>query len=127
MAKLGNAPPGPLLVACVKSARKDRRSDLRNMERSVMSSSKVRVGIVGVGNCASSFVQGLSYYQDAKSNEPVPGLMNVELGGYHIGDIEIASAFDVNASKVGKDVSEAIAAEPNNTFRFSKVPRTGVR
>jgi myo-inositol-1-phosphate synthase len=91
-----------------------------------MSSSKVRVGIVGVGNCASSFVQGLSYYQDAKSNEPVPGLMNVELGGYHIGDIEIASAFDVNASKVGLDVSDAIFAEPNNTQRFSAVPKSGI-
>ena len=91
-----------------------------------MSSSKVRVGIVGVGNCASSFVQGLSYYQDAKDNEPVPGLMNVELGGYHIGDIEIASAFDVNASKVGLDVSDAIFAEPNNTQRFSAVPKSGI-
>jgi myo-inositol-1-phosphate synthase len=91
-----------------------------------MSSSKVRVGIVGVGNCASSFVQGLSYYRDAKGNEPVPGLMNVELGGYHIGDIEIASAFDVNASKVGRDVSEAIFAEPNNTQRFASVPESGI-
>jgi myo-inositol-1-phosphate synthase len=91
-----------------------------------MSSSKVRVGIVGVGNCASSFVQGLSYYRDAKGNEPVPGLMNVELGGYHIGDIEIASAFDVNASKVGRDVSEAIFAEPNNTQRFAPVPMSGI-
>ena len=91
-----------------------------------MSSSKVRVGIVGVGNCASSFVQGLSYYRDAKGNEPVPGLMNVELGGYHIGDIEIASAFDVNASKVGRDVSEAIFAEPNNTQRFAPVPMIGI-
>jgi len=91
-----------------------------------MSSSKVRVGIVGVGNCASSFVQGLSYYQDAKDNEPIPGLMNVELGGYHIGDVEIASAFDVNASKVGLDVSDAIFAEPNNTQRFSAVPKSGI-
>jgi myo-inositol-1-phosphate synthase len=91
-----------------------------------MSSRKVRVGIVGVGNCASSFVQGLSYYKDAKGNEPVPGLMNIELGGYHIGDIEISAAFDVNASKVGCDVSEAIFAEPNNTQRFSAVPRSGI-
>jgi myo-inositol-1-phosphate synthase len=71
-------------------------------------------------------VQGLSYYRDAKGNEPVPGLMNVELGGYHISDIEIASAFDVNASKVGRDVSEAIFAEPNNTQRFASVPKSGV-
>jgi myo-inositol-1-phosphate synthase len=87
---------------------------------------RVRVGIVGVGNCASSFVQGLTYYQNAKSNEPVPGLMNVDLGGYHISDIQIASAFDVNASKVGRDVAEAVFARPNNTHRFADVDQTGV-
>jgi myo-inositol-1-phosphate synthase len=87
---------------------------------------RVRVGIVGVGNCASSLVQGLSYYRDAKSNEPVPGLMNVDLGGYHVGDIEISSAFDVNADKVGRDVAEAIYAKPNNTHRFASVPKSGV-
>jgi myo-inositol-1-phosphate synthase len=87
---------------------------------------RVRVGIVGIGNCASSFVQGLTHYRDAKANEPVPGLMNVDLGGYHIGDIEIASAFDVNAGKVGRDVADAIWAAPNNTHRFSTVERTGV-
>jgi myo-inositol-1-phosphate synthase len=91
-----------------------------------MSSGKVRVGIVGVGNCASSFVQGLSYYRDAKGNEPVPGLMNVELGGYHISDVEVSAAFDVNASKVGRDVSEAIFAKPNNTQRFAAVPESGI-
>ena len=91
-----------------------------------MSSRKVRVGIVGVGNCASSFVQGLSYYRDAKGNEPVPGLMNVELGGYHVADIEISAAFDVNATKVGRDVSEAIFAAPNNTERFASVPESGI-
>src|SRR5919107_667792 len=91
-----------------------------------MSRRKLRVGIVGVGNCASSFVQGLSYYRDAKTNEPVPGLMNIELGGYHVGDIEIASAFDVSAAKVGRDVAEAISAPPNNTHRFATVPHTGV-
>ncbi|WP_134500025.1 inositol-3-phosphate synthase [Microvirga pakistanensis] len=91
-----------------------------------MSSRKVRVGIVGVGNCASSFVQGLSYYRGAKSNEPIPGLMNAELGGYHISDVEISAAFDVNASKVGRDVSEAIFAQPNNTQRFSAVPPSGI-
>ena len=91
-----------------------------------MSSRKVRVGIVGVGNCASSFVQGLSYYKDAKGNEPVPGLMNVELGGYHISDVEVSAAFDVNASKVGRDVAEAIFAEPNNTQRFATVPQSGI-
>ncbi|MEZ0169337.1 inositol-3-phosphate synthase [Microvirga sp. TS319] len=91
-----------------------------------MSSRKVRVGIVGVGNCASSFAQGLSYYRSAQINEPIPGLMNVELGGYHISDVEISAAFDVNASKVGRDVSEAIFAAPNNTQRFSTVPESGI-
>ncbi|HEY8381460.1 MAG TPA: inositol-3-phosphate synthase [Microvirga sp.] len=92
-----------------------------------MGTSKVRVGIVGVGNCASSFVQGLAYYRDARSNEPVPGLMNVELGGYHVGDVEIASAFDINSTKVGRDVAEAIFAAPNNTQRFAAVPQSGIR
>ena len=91
-----------------------------------MNSRKVRVGIVGVGNCASSFVQGLSYYRDAKGNEPVPGLMNVEIGGYHVSDVEVSAAFDVNASKVGRDVSEAIFAQPNNTQRFAAVPHSGI-
>src|SRR4051794_7038860 len=79
----------------------------------LMSRNKVRVGIVGVGNCASSFVQGLSHYARAESNAPPPGLMNVELGGYHVGDIELATAFDLHASKVGRDVAEAIFADPN--------------
>jgi myo-inositol-1-phosphate synthase len=87
---------------------------------------RVRVGIVGVGNCASSFVQGLTYYREAKSNEPVPGLMNADLGGYHISDIEVSSAFDVNAHKVGRDVADAILAPPNNTHRFADVRQTGV-
>ncbi|HEX2633363.1 MAG TPA: inositol-3-phosphate synthase [Bradyrhizobium sp.] len=87
---------------------------------------KVRLGIIGIGNCASSLVQGLSYYREAKSNEPVPGLMNVNLGGYHVKDIEISAAFDVNARKVGKDVADAVWASPNNTHRFADVPQTGV-
>ncbi|MFC1460782.1 inositol-3-phosphate synthase [Microvirga arabica] len=91
-----------------------------------MISRKVRVGIVGVGNCASSFVQGLSYYKDAKGNEPVPGLMNVDIGGYHISDVEVSAAFDINASKVGRDISEAIFAEPNNTQRFAAVAESGI-
>lgn len=91
-----------------------------------MKSRKVRVGVVGVGNCASSFVQGLAYYREAKDNEPVPGLMHPELGGYHISDIEISAAFDINTLKVGRDVSDAIFAEPNNTHRFSSVPRSGI-
>ena len=91
-----------------------------------MSRKKVRIGIVGVGNCASSLVQGLSYYAAAQSNEPPPGIMNVDLGGYHIGDIEVASAFDIHAGKVGRDVGEAIFAPPNNTLRFADPPVHGV-
>ena len=88
---------------------------------------KVRLAIVGVGNCASSLVQGLEYYKDANPEDRVPGLMHVELGGYHVGDIEVVAAFDVDAKKVGKDVSEAIFSEPNNTIRFAAdVPPTGV-
>jgi myo-inositol-1-phosphate synthase len=88
--------------------------------------SKVRLAIVGVGNCASSLVQGLEYYKDADPDERVPGLMHVELGGYHIRDIEVVAAFDVDAKKVGRDVSEAIYTEPNNTIRFADVPPLGV-
>ncbi|WP_186417320.1 inositol-3-phosphate synthase [Bosea sp. CS1GBMeth4] len=91
-----------------------------------MSTGKLRVGIVGVGNCASSLVQGLSYYRDADGNEPIPGLMHASLGGYHVSDIEISAAFDVARSKVGKDVSEAIFAPPNNTRAFAQVPPLGV-
>jgi len=98
---------------------------VRHMD-AVTPSRKVRVGVVGVGNCASSFVQGLSYYSDARANEPVPGLMNVDLGGYHVSDIEISSAFDVHAGKVGRDVAEAVYAQPNNTFRFADVKPMGI-
>ncbi|MBV8184615.1 MAG: inositol-3-phosphate synthase [Hyphomicrobiales bacterium] len=91
-----------------------------------MGSGKLRVGIVGVGNCASSFVQGLTYYRGAASNEPIPGLTNPILGGYHVDDIQIASAFDIAASKVGLDLADAIYAPPNNTFRFADVPKCGV-
>ena len=90
-------------------------------------SQKVRVGVVGVGNCASSFIQGLSYYRHAGDNEPVPGLMNVEVGGYHVGDVDISAAFDVSAAKVGRDVAEAILAPPNNTHRFAEIKPFGVR
>jgi myo-inositol-1-phosphate synthase len=88
--------------------------------------SKVRLAIVGVGNCASSLVQGLEYYKDADTDDAVPGLMHVDLGGYHIRDVEIAAAFDVDAKKVGKDVGEAILSEPNNTIRFADVPHLGI-
>ncbi len=89
-------------------------------------SRKVRVGIVGVGNCASSFVQGIAHYGRAEANLPVPGLMHPELGGYESGDIEISSAFDINAKKIGLDVADAIFVPPNNTQRFAEVPKTGV-
>jgi myo-inositol-1-phosphate synthase len=96
------------------------------MEASAVRSRGVRVGIVGVGNCASSFVQGLTYYREARGNSPIPGLTRADLGGYRIADIEVSAAFDINAAKVGRDVAEAIAAPPNNTERFAKIERTGV-
>jgi myo-inositol-1-phosphate synthase len=87
---------------------------------------KVRVAIIGVGNCASSLVQGVTYYQNAKDDDRVPGLMHVNLGGYHIRDIEFTAAFDVVDTKVGKDLSEAIFAYPNNTVKFTDVPYKNV-
>src|SRR5262245_10923666 len=86
----------------------------------------VRVGIVGVGNCASSFIQGLSYYREVRENAPVAGLMHSDIGGYRVGDIAITAAFDVNAGKVGRDVARAIMAPPNNTQLFAAVPELGV-
>jgi myo-inositol-1-phosphate synthase len=83
---------------------------------------KVRVAIIGVGNCASSFVQGVHYYRDADPAETVPGLMHVELGGYHVRDIEFTAAFDIDSEKVGKDLGEAIWCGQNNTIRFAEVP-----
>ncbi len=87
---------------------------------------KIRVALVGVGNCASSLVQGRHYYENAKPGDLIPGLMHVDLGGYHVRDIEFVAAFDVDKTKVGKDLSEAIFAGQNNTFKFSDVPHTGV-
>jgi myo-inositol-1-phosphate synthase len=87
---------------------------------------KVRVAIVGVGNCASSFVQGVQYYKDADPTQAVPGLMHVDLGGYHVNDIEFTAAFDIDADKVGKDLSEAIWAGQNNTIKFADVPHLDV-
>ncbi len=88
---------------------------------------KVRVAIIGVGNCASALVQGVHYYQNAKPEDAVPGLMHVDLGGYHIRDIEFTAAFDVVKGKVGMDLSEAIYAHPNNTVRFADVPKMGIK
>lgn len=87
---------------------------------------KVRVAIIGVGNCASSLVQGVQFYQKAAETDRVPGLMHVNLGGYHISDIEFSAAFDVVDTKVGKDLSEAIFASPNNTYKFSDVPNLNI-
>jgi myo-inositol-1-phosphate synthase len=87
---------------------------------------KIRLAIAGVGNCASALVQGLEYYRSASADEKVPGLMNVELGGYHVSDIEVVAAFDVDGSKVGTDLSKAIWAGQNNTVRFARVPDLGV-
>jgi myo-inositol-1-phosphate synthase len=87
---------------------------------------EVRVAIVGVGNCASSFIQGIEYYKDANPNDFVPGLMHVDLGGYHVGNVKFVAAFDIDADKVGKDLSEAIWRGQNNTFKFADVPPLGV-
>jgi myo-inositol-1-phosphate synthase len=91
-----------------------------------MTGKKLRVGIVGVGNCASSFVQGLSHYAEATCDEPPPGLMHVQLGRYHVRDIEVAAAFDIHAGKVGRDLGEAILIPPNNTMVFARPGKTGV-
>jgi myo-inositol-1-phosphate synthase len=91
-----------------------------------MARKKLRVALVGVGNCASSFVQGLTHYAEATANAPPPGLMHVDLGGYHVSDIELAAAFDIHAGKVGRDLSEAIVAAPNNTMRFAQPRNLGV-
>jgi myo-inositol-1-phosphate synthase len=88
---------------------------------------KVRVAIIGVGNCANSLLQGVEYYKDAKPEDTVPGLMHVDLGGYHISDIEFTAAFDVVKGKVGVDLADAIWAKPNDTIKFSEVPKTGVK
>ena len=87
---------------------------------------KINIAIIGVGNCASSLVQGLELYQDASEGEDIPGIMHPLLGGYHISDINFVAAFDVDANKVGKDLSEAIFSEPNNTYRFTDVGHLGV-
>ena len=86
---------------------------------------KVRVAIIGVGNCASSLIQGVTYYRNAKEEEMIPGLMHVRLGHYHIRDIEFTAGFDINVTKVGKDLAEAICAPPNNTYKFADVPKLG--
>ena len=88
---------------------------------------KVRVAIIGVGNCASSLVQGVEFYKNVPVTEAVPGLMHISLGGYHVGDVEFSAAFDIDAAKVGADLATAIFEAPNNTVRFAEVPATGVK
>jgi myo-inositol-1-phosphate synthase len=88
---------------------------------------KINVAIIGVGNCASSFVQGVHYYKKAKDDEFVPGLMHINLGGYHIKDINFVAAIDIDRNKVGKDLAEAVFTAPNNTYKFCDVPTTGVK
>jgi myo-inositol-1-phosphate synthase len=91
-----------------------------------MAKKKIRVAIIGVGNCASSLVQGVEYYKHAQDDQLIPGLMHTRLGGYHVSDIEFSAAFDIDKNKVGKDLSEAIFQAPNNTIKFSDVPHSGV-
>ena len=88
---------------------------------------KIKVAIIGVGNCASSLVQGVHYYRNAKPGDRIPGIMHVDIAGYHLSDIEFVAAFDVDKNKVGKDLADAIYAKPNNTYRFADVPKTGVK
>jgi myo-inositol-1-phosphate synthase len=109
------------------SNRKDRPMAEKNGSKNgARKKDKVRVAIIGVGNCANSLLQGVEYYKDAKPKDSVPGLMHVELGGYHISDIEFTAAFDVVKGKVGVDLADAIWAHPNDTIKFSDVPKTGV-
>src|SRR5919106_2341956 len=89
-------------------------------------SETVNVAIIGVGNCASSLVQGVEYYREASPDAFVPGLMHAVLGGYHVGDVRFTAAFDINARKVGRDLSEAVFSPPNNTIKLADVPRLGV-
>jgi myo-inositol-1-phosphate synthase len=88
---------------------------------------KLRVGIIGIGNCCSSLVQGIHYYRNAKAGDSIPGVMHANLGGYNIGDVEVSVAIDIDKRKVGKDLSQAIYTYPNNTYKFDKVPKSGVK
>jgi myo-inositol-1-phosphate synthase len=116
------------MVTLVKILQMRPKYNLIFLEAQFMSqkSNKVRVAIIGVGNCANSLVQGVEFYKNAAENEQVPGLMHVNLGGYHIHDIEFSAAFDVVSTKVGKDLSDAIWAYPNNTIKFADVPHLNI-
>jgi myo-inositol-1-phosphate synthase len=104
------------------TARKKRKPAARRTTKK-----RIRVAIIGVGNCASSLVQGVHYYRNAKPADRIPGIMHVDLGGYHINDVDFVAAIDVDRNKVGKDLADAIYQAPNNTYRFADVPRTGVK
>jgi hypothetical protein len=109
-----------LHASCIDAATKHR-------EEGPLNPNPLRIGIVGAGNCASSLVQGLTYYRDAPDDAVIPGPMNPRVGRYHVRDVEVACAFDIHAGKVGRDLAEALQCEPNNTRIFAKLPRTGVR
>jgi myo-inositol-1-phosphate synthase len=117
-----------ILTERLPGAAPEKRKEHMSSENgdSARSEERVRVAIIGVGNCANSLVQGVEYYRDAPEDEFVPGLMHVNLGGYHVRDVEFTAAFDVTAEKVGKDLSEAIWARPNDTYKFAEVPQLGV-
>jgi len=104
-----------------------RRSAARAARKGDRHMGPINVAIIGVGNCASSLVQGVHYYRDADDGADVPGLMHVNLGGYHVRDVNFTAAFEIDANKVGKDLAEAIYTPPNNTYKFADVPHTGVR
>jgi myo-inositol-1-phosphate synthase len=110
----------------VEKKKKEAVSSNGNGRQPKRKDGKIRVAIVGVGNCASSLVQGRYYYEDANDDDFVPGLMHVNMAGYHVRDIEFVAAFDIDRNKVGKDLSEAIYAKPNNTYVFQQVPNLNV-
>ncbi len=112
------------LAPALASRRKERMASTNG--RPPRSEDRVRVALIGVGNCANSLLQGVEYYKGADPEQFVPGLMHVDLGGYHVRDIEFVAAFDIDINKVGKDLSKAIYEEPNNTYRFADVPELGV-
>jgi myo-inositol-1-phosphate synthase len=115
------------MPASTTARRKRTKATVRRVGRPTTRRRPIRVAIIGVGNCASSLVQGVHYYRHAKPGEKIPGLMHVDLGGYHLRDVEFVAAFDVDRNKVGKDLADAIYAAPNNTYRFADVPKTGVK
>jgi myo-inositol-1-phosphate synthase len=115
-----------LAIPLETSQRKDTMAATNGSKNGARSKDKVRVAIIGAGNCANSLLQGVEYYKDAARDDTVPGLMHIDLGGYHISDIEFVAAFDVVKGKVGVDLADAVWAHPNDTIEFAKVKKTGV-